>query len=137
MNVIVTEYANDVEQAAGQQVIKVDPHDMQVKVGVATTSVTIDEIPVSVGVGQLTVRVAQGLQGPEGPAGPSGGYNPVSGLYSNIGSITIPHSFPYLPEVRLVELSSGLGVDVGVEYPDSSHVYIEFPQPFTGYIILS
>lgn len=45
------------------------------------------------------------------------------------------HAFGYPPQVRLVQ--DGQAVDIAVEYPDASSVYLTFPSPFTGTVILS
>lgn len=45
------------------------------------------------------------------------------------------HAFGYPPQVGLVQ--DGQAVDIAVEYPDASSVYLTFPSPFTGTVILS
>lgn len=53
-----------------------------------------------------------------------------------VSSFHQAHIFPYPPNVSLVD-QSGHSVNIGVSYPDSTHIFIEFPSPFTGTIILS
>lgn len=134
MNVAVAEYTNQtLPISTDNELITVDDHNIAIKVDVSQTTVVYSDVPVDVNVGSLTVTVAEGLQGPQGPAG--AGVHQVYSLIS-VSSWSHSHPFLYAPEVRLID-ASGLGVDIGVEYPDSSTVYIEFPTPFTGTVILS
>lgn len=134
MNVAVAEYTNQtLPVSTDNEIIAVDDHNIGVKIGLTQTNVVYANVPVDVNVGSLLVTVAEGLQGPQGPAG--AGIHQVYTL-TNASSWTHTHPFSYQPEVRLID-ASGLGVDIGVEYPDSSTVYIEFPTPFTGTVILS
>jgi hypothetical protein len=71
--------------------------------------------------------------GPPGPAG--GGIAAVAYTLTAVGSWTHTHAFPYPPEVQLV-LAAGERVYADVEYPDSTHVALVFPTPFTGTVIL-
>jgi hypothetical protein len=68
--------------------------------------------------------------------GGGGGYPPIVYTVNAISSFSRAHTFPYPPDVRLID-TSGYGVETAVEYPDSEHVYISFPTPFTGTIVLA
>src|SRR4051812_1789427 len=82
-----------------------------------------------------------------GPPGPPGG---VTSLNGDTGDVILPqpatfigtwssfstaHTFPYLPPVLVVD-AGGLPVEADVEYPDTTHVAITFPAPFTGSITI-
>lgn len=64
------------------------------------------------------------------------GYPPTVYHLTAVSSWNQVHVYSYLPEVRLID-ETGVGVEIAVEYPDAAHVYIEFPLPFTGTVILS
>lgn len=74
------------------------------------------------------------VAGPAGAQGPPGIGSPLTftGTWS---SFSAAHTFTYLPPVRLVD-ATGEEVEIGVEYPDPTHVAITFPTPFTGTIII-
>lgn len=69
-----------------------------------------------------------------GPQGPPGVGSPLTftGTWS---SFSTAHTFAYLPPVRLID-STGEEVEIGVEYPDATHVAVTFPTPFTGTIVV-
>jgi hypothetical protein len=72
-----------------------------------------------------------------GGGGGGGGYIPPTTYHvTAISSFSRAHEYPYEPEVRVIT-AGNVGAITAVEYPDSSHVYLEFPTPFTGTIILS
>lgn len=50
-------------------------------------------------------------------------------------SWSTPHPFPYPPDVQLVERGVAR-VYMGATYPDGSHVYLLFPTPYTGKVVL-
>lgn len=84
-----------------------------------------------------TVVVVGNPTGPTGVVLPgTASLQPVTYNLAGVTSFSHSHLFPYLPSVKLVD-SSGVTVGVTVEYPDASHVYIVFPQPFTGQVVLS
>lgn len=66
-----------------------------------------------------------------------GGYRaPVTYVLTSVSSWNQVHNFPYRPEARLIDAANN-SVEINIEYPDDTHVYIEFPQPFSGTVILS
>lgn len=70
------------------------------------------------------------------PGQPGGAPNPIVYDLTSASSFYRSHTFGYPPWVRLV-LTDGTLALVGAEYPDSSHVAVSFPQPYTGKLILS
>lgn len=86
---------------------------------------------------QERVDVRQlGIVGPVGPQGPAGTAFALPYILTNVSSWNQPHGFPYYPAVRLIN-DQGEEVEIDIEYPDAHTVYIEFPLPFTGTVILS
>jgi hypothetical protein len=86
---------------------------------------------------QERVDVRQlGIVGPTGPQGAPGTAFAISYVLTNVSSWSQPHTFPYYPAVRLIN-DQGEEVEIEIEYPDAHTVYIEFPLPFTGTVILS
>lgn len=124
----------------GQEII-VDPGLIQTVIVSyqGSLSVTVAE-PSTANIASTStesVSVQQlGVVGPPGPQGPPGTGFPSVFQVTDVGSWHQQHDFLYLPDVRLID-ELGEDVEIGVEYPDANHVYIEFPTPFTGTIILS
>jgi len=98
-----------------------------------TINVIFPDLDPSFDVEELTGDVQQITL--EGPPGPSGGEPDVYAVTS-VSSWTHAHSRDYPPLVRLVD-SSNHWVIADVTYPDSSHVSLSFPTPFTGTIYVS
>ena len=126
--VIVSEpdpLAEVVESTPKQRVVLLQP-DPRVKVLDAAS-------------GTRVVLVQLGTPGPPGPRGvpgPSGGRNPITLELTDVSSWTFTHDFPYLPDVRLIAQNDE-EVSIGVKYPAEDVIFIEFPAPFTGRVILS
>jgi hypothetical protein len=92
--------------------------------------------PARLGVDPDSTKVLYGDGTWRVPGVGDGGGLPDVRDVTAISSFYGTHFFPYLPAVRLVDQSNS-AVDIAVDYPDSSHVAITFPSPFTGKIILS
>lgn len=74
---------------------------------------------------------------PPGPPGPPGGAPaPIKFTLVLVSTWTQEHAFGYPPSVRLVD-AGGHHVVCTINYPDSTHVSIFFPRPFTGTAVLS
>lgn len=81
---------------------------------------------------------APGPAGPQGPTGPAGGApSPITYTVTAVSSWVKAHAFPYPPSVRLIRGSDSVSVEIGVTYSDSAHVFLQFPTPFTGQVVLS
>jgi hypothetical protein len=74
--------------------------------------------------------------GPQGPVGPPGTGGAEQYVLSSVSSWSKEHDYSYLPDVRFYK-SDGSRIMFGYDCPDSSHVYVEFPTPFTGTVVLS
>lgn len=111
--------------------------------GVSTITHSDSDTAVVLAPGPVTdVQVVLGgIPGPAGPTGPQGlpgapGGSPQVIPVVAISSWSYTHSYPYPPEVRFID-ADGEEVEYGVEYPDATHIAVEFPLPFTGTIIVS
>ncbi len=138
MPVIVDTPQHIVVSSTNPYQVNVIDHSNHVEVTAITLGETVSPIETVVdidGAAPTLVVHGVGIQGPKGDPG-VGGAGAVSYSVTAVSSWTQAHDFPYFPEVHLVD-SLGEGVEIGVEYPDASHVFIEFPQPFTGKVILS
>lgn len=100
-------------------------------VDVVIETVTVDAVVEMAVVDVIGVSEV----GPRGPQGPPGGVLPDVhvGTWS---SVTFLHAFPFLPSVRAIEDVTNNEVTVNPNYPDATHVSLQFPQPFTGTILL-
>lgn len=134
-----TDSAQIVTNPPQSLVVIKEPSDALVVTGptVETTTVLRQDAAILTVTAQApsALVVRSPAQGPPGPPGRDGGGTdpyPVTA----ISSFSQLHNFAYPPEVRLID-DTGELVDVGVEYPDDTHVYISFPTPFTGTIYLS
>jgi hypothetical protein len=94
---------------------------------------TVSSSTQTVDVQQLGIVGQTGATGPQGPPGTK-----FAEQYelTSVSSWNHAHDFDYYPVVRLV-LPSGQEVETDIEYPDAHTVYISFPTPFTGTVILS
>lgn len=82
---------------------------------------------------QTVVAVSEG---PPGRDGRSGGGIPVETFpINNASSLTVSHSFPYAPDVRVVD-TNGHNVETDYVYI-GSQVSLTFPSPFTGTLYLN
>lgn len=86
-------------------------------------------------LGQPIVVATPIVAGPQGPAGPPGN-TPQSITLTAASDWNYTHDYPYMPEVRLID-PNGNWVGVGVQYPDAHTIYISFPVPFTGTVLLT
>lgn len=119
-----------VQQGPVQQVVVSTqaPNQVTVSTPVATNVQTQSQQRVD--VQELGIVGPRGLQGPPGTA------FAISYVLTAVSSWSQPHDLPYYPAVRLID-EFGNEVETEVEYPDLHTVYIEFPTPFTGTVILS
>jgi hypothetical protein len=102
---------------------------------ISITTVDLGDGVTSIRGEPITVTVVDGGTGPQGPPGASA---PLPLAYSVV-AVSLwsqAHSFGYLPEVRLID-PTGSAVAIGAQYPDANTVFLLFPTPFTGTIILS
>lgn len=53
----------------------------------------------------------------------------------NVSSISLEHAFANPPIAYVVD--NGQLALIGASYPDASHVYLQFPHPFTGTVVLN
>lgn len=82
----------------------------------------------------ISIEVFDGLRGRDG--GEVSGYvPPLTFSLSGVSSYTATHSFPYYPQVRLLDINKQ-AVDTDTEYPSSTQVHVVFPSPFSGTLIL-
>lgn len=101
----------------------------------STPIVVINPPPVQVTVVDPPPPAPIVFIAPPGPPGPAGGApSPVEYVVTAVSSFAHVHAFPYSPDVQLVSGSERVYADA--TYPDSTHVHISFPTPFTGTVIL-
>lgn len=102
-----------------------------------TTCTGIDELLVELGQDQVVV-IDEGVEGPVGPAGPAGPPGGQPDVYHlvTVSSWTQVHNRSYPPAVRLLT-ADGEEIACAVIHPDPTHVHIQFPQPFTGTVVLT
>lgn len=124
--------------------------DVQVIQGPTETVVITTPAPTNVVIGQPTtvntvststetIQVTElGIVGPQGPAGEpgTGGQGPIAYQLVQVSSWAQAHTLGYLPEVRVID-EGGNVVGMSVSYPSPTTVYLLFPTPFTGEVLLS
>ena len=138
MGVVVTE-ERIVVVNGGQDSVVVRDTSPRVVVNdiVVGQSILPIETPVTVQDPDTVIVQGVGIQGPKGEKGDDGsGIEPEIYTLTAVSSWYHAHTFPYPPEVRLVD-QTGEECEIGVEYADDTHVSITFPVPFTGTLILS
>lgn len=97
---------------------------------------TVVEPVERVTVIDLGVAGPSGPGGPDGPPGPQGPASaPIQVTLSAATSFLAEHTFTWRPVAWFVG-DDGEPIIYGVEYPDSAHVYVQFPTPFTGTMYL-
>lgn len=69
------------------------------------------------------------------PAPSGGGEEALRYDLTAVSSISLEHNFAAPPMVYVVQ-DGGLAL-IGADYPDATHVYLQFPQPFTGTVVLN
>lgn len=141
MRVAVAEYANDVPigqdsiviDTSGGQSLTLSTAGVRLNVTAAEAAVAVTAQADAALTGRdLTVTLAQGLQGPQGPPGSA---TVLTYQLAGVASWSQGHTFPYPPEVQLVD-AVGERVYLTAQYPSPSSVYLLFPTPFTGKVIL-
>lgn len=106
-----------------------------VSVGLPTTTNAVSTSTETVDVNELGILGPTGPQGPQGLPGQDGSVPTVFELVS-VSSWTQAHDYSYLPEVRVLD-ADGFQVGLGVAYPNAHTVFLSFPAPFTGKVLLS
>lgn len=130
----------EVEQSADPSVVVEIGPIQQISVSTSAPQQVVASSPATINVetqSQQRVDVQElGIIGQQGPPGPPGTSFAVTYVLTSVSSWSQAHDFSYYPSVRLIE-SLGDEVETNIEYPDAHTVYIEFPMPFTGTVILS
>lgn len=78
----------------------------------------------------VRVTLVEGGQGRDGTDNVPDAYTLVA-----VSNWTQAHGKPYLPDVRLVDPANRV-VLADVTFPDSAHVNLSFPTPFTGTVFV-
>lgn len=85
---------------------------------------------------EVTPVIVLPVEGPQGKPGEVVGGRPVPVVYEGTWtSALLAHSFPYPPEVWLIG-NNGISYAAGYTHNDATHIYIEFPVPFSGKIVI-
>lgn len=121
-----------VVQGPTQTVVVTAPAPTNVVIGEPTVVNAISTSTEAVSVAEL------GIVGPQGPPGAPGigGGAPLVFSLVDVSSWAQQHTLGYLPEVRVVDAEGNI-VGMSVAYPTPDTVYLVFPTPFTGEVLLS
>lgn len=84
---------------------------------------------------QATTTIDTPVPLPPPNSGGAGGEEALRYDLVAVSSISLEHAFANPPIVYVVQ--DGELAMIGADYPDATHVYLVFPKPFTGTVVLN